>query len=212
MSIFKRILYILPFVILQCSCLNLFPNKNKDIYTATVTLQKEGDTPYFITDDNNIILTTTEKIDDYTHKIGNRFFISYTISTQYSETQIEISVNSIIELKNSDIITSDYTTNKNTYCIPKMVWFSGNHLNCIFTAAITDINKHDFIMILKGIESNTLSLEVIHTNDNDSESVNRDFAFTYDIEKYIKEYNIQNISLVYQDLYKGKETISIKIQ
>ena len=55
MSIFKRILYILPFVILQCSCLNLFPNKNKDIYTATVTLQKEGDTPYFITDDNNII-------------------------------------------------------------------------------------------------------------------------------------------------------------
>ena len=194
MSIFKRILYILPFVILQCSCLNLFPNKNKDIYTATVTLQKEGDTPYFITDDNNIILTTTEKIDDYTHKIGNRFFISYTISTQYSETQIEISINSIIELKNSDIITSDYTTNKNTYCIPKMVWFSGNHLNCIFTAAITDINKHDFIMILKGIESNTLSLEVIHTNDNDSESVNRDFAFTYNIEEYIKEYNIQNIS------------------
>ena len=103
MSIFKRILYILPFVILQCSCLNLFPNKNKDIYTATVTLQKEGDTPYFITDDNNIILTTTEKIDDYTHKIGNRFFISYTISTQYSETQIEISLNNIIELKNSDI-------------------------------------------------------------------------------------------------------------
>ena len=93
-----------------------------------------------------------------------------------------------------------------------MVWFSGNHLNCIFTAAITDINKHDFIMIQKGIESNTLSLEVIHKNDNDSESVNRDFAFTYDIEEYIKEYDIQNISLVYQDLYKGKETISIKIQ
>ena len=67
-------------------------------------------------------------------------------------------------------------------------------------------------LIQKGIESNTLSLEVIHKNDNDSESVNRDFAFTYDIEEYIKEYDIQNISLVYQDLYKGKETISIKIQ
>ena len=98
MSIIKRIFLLLPFVILQCSCLNLFPNKDKEIYTATVTLQKEGETPYFITDDDNIILTTTVKLDDITHKIGNRFFISYTINNKYSDKQIEILINKIIEL------------------------------------------------------------------------------------------------------------------
>lgn len=211
MSIIKRIFLLLPFVILQCSCLNLFPNKDKEIYTATVTLQKEGETPYFITDDDNIILTTTVKLDDITHKIGNRFFISYTINNKYSDKQIEILINKIIELEAKDIITS-FSTNKNYYSTPKMIWYSGFHLNCIITASITNIKKHDFVMVYKDIVSDTLSLELIHVNDKDTEYVNNDFAFTYDIKNYIENNNINTISIQYQDLYKGKETITIKIK
>ena len=85
-----------------------------------------------------------------------------------------------------------------------MIWYSGFHLNCIITASITNIKKHDFVMVYKDIVSDTLSLELIHVNDKDTESVNNDFAFTYDIKNYIENNNINTISIQYQDLYKGR--------
>lgn len=214
MSKIKHIILLLPLIILQTGCIDLFPNTEKESYSATVTLQKEEETPYFITDDDNITLTTINKLDDVKDKIGNRFYISYTINNKYSETQYEISLSSILELNKKDIVTSDYTSNKEDYCIPKLVWVSGKHLNCIITCSISDSKKHEFLMIYKNIdpETGTLSLKLIHNNDKDKEYTNKDFAFTYNIEEYIKNNDIKNISITYQDKYKGSDTISIKIK